>query len=1087
MRKILLIIIVSVGLNSLFAQTGTVTGTVTGAEDGLPLAGASVSIKGTSAGVTTNSEGKYSLDVPANATLVFSFLGTVTQEIAAGNRSVIDVVLEAAAESMEGIVVTAMGISRGKNSIGYATQEVKAEKLTITPQTDLNNALAGKIAGVRMWGASGATFDAGRIVIRGTSTLSPSGQDPIYVVDGVITNVNVVNMDDVESINVLKGPAATALYGSRGGNGAVIITSKRKSNSPSRNSTVEFKQSIGFEKVVPYIDYQNEYGGGSLGMDDGNAELPVYHYNAATDPEYLRALDGVRYYDYGYDVSWGPRFDGEPYAPWYAWDPTHPKFGQTAPWSGQPGDNLKELFKTGFLSNTSVAFTKTVGDFSTRISIGNQSRTGVTENSKAVRRYLSVDAQYKVTDRLKIAANYKYTYRNNHNAASDDYGGARDIAYSYTQWFHRNVDISELKNYKRPDGTFYAWNISDITDLEPAYHNNPFALMNEINVDNTLQWNLLNGTVTFDIIKDVLNIGVSGDANIRSEFSDSKYPYYFHGVTPSYSVSQNKLYDIYTKGFVTFNNRFVDDKLDVSARAFVEQRDRDYRAMSGSTVDGLTADRYFNLAASVSQPSVSNSQEALKERSVYGTATVGWDHTYYLDVSLRNDWQSVLPKHNNSYFYGGLSASIIVGNYLKSVEWLDYWKLRASMAQVGSTMGAYNTEQTYVNQSKYNGMTVIRPSTSLRNPNIRPTISTGYEAGTEFRLFGNRLYADINFYRKDSKDQIINLTSTPMSGYSSTQVNAGLIRNSGIEIQLSGFPVKTKDFEWEIYFNWAKNKNELVELDPTDPERTSYFLASMAFSVTAGAYAIVGQPIGVIKTNYDFERYNGKIVYTRQADGSAFGELRQNLRNYSAESDMPVLGNIQPDATGGFGTSFTWRNLRLDVALDYQIGGQIVSATNMFGEGSGLLNSTVGKNDRGANIRDEVWTDRGGIKVEGYIRTSGAAGAPDATYEAVSGYDNAYEYFSRKSLLWSEYTYDCTYLKMREVALTYQLPGKFLKNLRWGISKASFSANIINPWLIYSGIPNIDPSGISHAFSNFVEMGQIFSTRAFGFTLNVTF
>jgi hypothetical protein len=734
-----------------------------------------------------------------------------------------------------------------------------------------------------------------------------------------------------------------------------------------------------------------------------------------------------------------------------------------------------------------VAFSKKIGDFSTRISIGNQTRSGVADNSKTTRRYLGVDAQYQFSDRLKVSANYKYTYRSTHNAASEDYGGARDVAYSYTQWFHRNVDIKELKNYKRTDGTFYSWNISDITDLEPAYHNNPFALMNEINTDNILQWNLLNGSITFDIIKDVLSIGVSGDANIRSEFGESKYPYNFHAITPSYSTSQNKLYDIYTKGFVTFTKRFVDNKLDVSARAFVEQRDRDYRELNGNTVDGLTADRYFALAASVSKPNVTNSMSQLQERSVYGNTTIGWDHTYYLDISLRNDWQSVLPKQNNSYFYGGLSASVIVSKYLKSLNWLNYWKVRASMAQVGSTMNPYLTEQIYVNQAKYNGMTVIRPSANLRNPNIRPTISTGYEAGTEIRLFDNRFYADINFYKKDSKDQIINLSSTPMSGYSSTQVNAGLIRNSGIEIQLSGFPVRTKDFEWEIYFNWAKNNNKLVELDPTDPERTSYFLASMAFSVTAGAYAIVGQPIGVIKTNYDFERYNGKIVYTQRNQGDAFGELRQNLINYSVESEMPILGNIQPDATGGFGTSFTWKNLRLDLALDYQIGGQIVSTTNMFGEGSGLLTSTVGKNDRGANIRDEVWTNQGGIKVEGYVRTSGAAGAEDATYKEVSGYNNAYQYFSRKSLLWSEYTYDCTYLKMREVALTYSLPSDLLKSLKLGISKASFSANIINPWLIYSAIPNIDPSGISHAYYNFVEMGQMFSTRAFGFTLNITF
>jgi TonB-linked SusC/RagA family outer membrane protein len=1079
MKKILSVLILSFGLSSLFAQMVQVSGTVTSAEDGEPLFGVSILVKGSNSGTTTAIDGKYSLDAPANSTLVFSFLGTAAQEIAVGNRTVIDVVLEENALKMDEVVVTAMGISRGKNSIGYASQEVKGDKLTITPQSDLNNAIVGKVAGVRFWGASGASFDAGKIILRGTSSLTKvEGDEPIYVVDGVITNVNVLNMDNVESVNVLKGAAATAIYGSRGGNGAIIITSKKGTSKAVKTTSVEFKQSIALEKVVAYTNFQNEYGGGTLGV--GGGELDVFQFDPDVHPSYLSVLNGARYYDMENDLSWGPRFDGKPYAPWYAWDPSHPKFGQLANWEGQPADNLKDLYRTGVTSNTTFAFNKSVGDFSTRISFANQSRTGVTDNSEAIRRYVSVNASYKISDRLSINGDYKYTYRKNHNAAAEDYSGTRVFQSSYTQWFHRNVNIKELRDYKRPDGTFYTWNPTDAVngDFAPMFHNNPFALMNEIDTEDRLQWNLLNGKIKFDIIKDVLNIGVSGNANIRSEYTDTRVPYNISGTTPSFSVSQNQLFDTQMQAFAQFNKSFFNDRLDVDSHLYVEQRDRDYRSLDGSTTDGLTADKYYSLAASVGKPNTSNSLQKLQERSIFGTGVVGWDDTYYIDFSLRNDWSSTLPDATNSYLYGGLSLAVITSKFLQGVEWLDFWKIRASLAQVGTTMDPYQTQQVYVNQDKYNGMTSIRGSRNLLNPSIRPTISTSYEVGTEFRLFGNRLSGDFNYYIKDSKDQIINLTTAPASGFTTTKINSGLIRNEGIEISLEGSPVKTRDFQWEIYANISKNTNTLVELDPNDPENTQYRLYGMSFYNYLYSYAEVGKPIGVIRGSTYDKAPDGKIVYRKLTNSWAGDYLP--LLNQTANEE---LGNVQPDFTGGFGTNFSYKGFRLDVSFDFQIGGEIGSVTNMFGEGSGLLNTTVGNNDKGNPIRDAV-SEGGGVKVEGVLRT----GTGDAaTYEDVSGYLDAYYWYAYKSQIWEPNMYDAGYLKMREVSLSYQLPQKFVKNLNLGLSSASLALNVQNPWLIYSGVPNIDASAINNAYGKFLEMGQIFNTRIWGFTLNLVF
>jgi TonB-linked SusC/RagA family outer membrane protein len=1037
-------------------------------------------VKGTTTGVITDVNGSFTLtNVPANArTLVISYVGMATQEVAI--RPTVNVQLQSGSHSLDEVVVTAMGISREKKSIGYAAQEVKGEELTITPQGDLNNALVGKVAGVRYWGASGATFDAGKIILRGTSSLTPGGNEPIYVVDGVITNVNVVDMNNVESVNVLKGPAATALYGSRGGNGAVIITSKKGEQSASGKGVVEFKQSVAWEQVVPFAKFQNEYGGGTLGIAGG--ELAVFEYDPSVHPGYLSALNGARYFDMENDLSWGPKFDGQPYAPWYAWDPQHPKFGQLAPYVGQPSDNLKDLFQTGFTSNTNVSFSKTVGDFSTRVSVGNQERSGVMETSKAIRRYLSVNTSYQVNERLNISADYKYTYRKNHNAMAegyaDDNNRGLDMMYSYTQWFHRDVNLKELRNYKRPDGTFYTWNPHDATngDLSPAYHNNPFALMHEINVENLLQWNVLNGTIKYDLIKKELSIGVSGNANVRSEISEAKIPFNIHSYTPIYAVSQNQLSDTQMQAFLMYNKRFFDERLNVNGRLYVEQRDRLYKSMSSNTTDGLTTDGFFNLAASVGRPAASNSESALQERSVFGNGVVGWDDTYYVDFSLRNDWSSTLPVANNSYMYGGLSLSAIVSNLMKSVSWLDFWKVRASAAQVGSTMDPYQTEQIYVNQNKYGSVTSIRGSRNLLNPSIRPTISTSYEAGTEFRLLKGRIYADFNYYTKDSKDQIINLTVAPATGFTTTKINTGLIRNAGYEISIGGSPVRTRDFEWELYVNWAANKNKLVELDPNDPTNTQYMIQGMSFYNYLYSYAEVGKPIGVIRGSAYDKDDQGRMVLTALPSGHWAGDYRPLLKQQALEE----FGNVQPDATGGFGTTLRYKGFRLDMAFDYQIGGQVGSVSNMFGEGSGLLASTVGNNDKGNPIRDLV-ADGGGVKVEGVTRNA------DGTYTPVSGYLDPYYWFSYKSQIWEPNIYDATYLKMRELALTYQIPTGFLKSLNLGLAKADISFNVQNPWLIYSGMPNIDASAISRAYGNFLEMGQTFSTRSWGLTLNLTF
>ena len=1067
--KFFLTFFICLALSQLYGQNIQIRGIVTDAADNSTLPGAAVAVKGTNTVVSTLNDGSFTISAPANGVLVFSFIGMTTLEVSVDSRSVINVALVTSTSVLEEVVVTAMNITRDKKSIGYATQAVNSEQLTQAGQTDLNNALAGKVSGVRFWGASGATFDVGSIVLRGTTSLTASGSSPIYVLDGVITPVNAIDMDNVESVNVLKGPAATALYGSRGGNGAVIVTSKRGAMS---KGTFEFSQNIVFEQVNTTARMQTEYGGGSLGAE-GN--LMTFQFNPSVHPSYLQALNGKRYFDMNNDMSWGPKFDGQPYAPWYAWDPTDVRFGQTAPWVGQPADNIKDLYRTGISYTTNLAFSKSGDGFRMRATFSNNSRSGVVENSDAVRRFVTLSASYDINPRFRISADYRYTYRKNHNPAVEGYSNMGNFQYSYMQWFHRDVNFADLKHdYVRSDGTFRSWNPTSLTNLAPAFHDNPYALMNEINRYSSTHYNLMTGTIQYDLIPKMLTIGGTVNSNIRYSFNETKIPYNINGSTPAYSFEKDNITDTQLQGWLSYGQRFVNDKLDVSLKAFVEQRDYDRFYNYASTADGLVANNYFNLAASVGRPSATNSLTQTKYRSVFGTGVIGWNSTYYLDFSIRNDWSSTLPKANNSYLYGGVSASMIVSNLMKGVTWLDFWKIRASLAQVGSDLNAYSILETYSFGTRYGNNSAMTMTTTMRNPNIKPTISTSYEAGTEFRLFKNRLYGDFNFYTKDSKNQIISINVAPTSGYSTVQMNVGMIRNRGFEVSFGGSPIKNKNFEWSLYVNWSKNKNTLVELnDDIEQYRLGYY----AFSTYIYSFAEVGKPIGLIRASAWDRSPDGQMIFNKNASTGALTPVRLT----SAQKEF---GSVQPDATGGFGTSFNWKGFRLSMSFDYQIGGQIASVTNMFGEQSGLLSSTAVLNDRGDNIRSN-WREKGGFYVEGVTRT----GTGDAAvYTPVSGYMDAENWFYYKGTIWEPYIYDTSYLKMRELSLSYVIPQKVLRQAKLGLSQARFSIIAQNPWLIYSGIPNVDASSIGNAWGNgVVEQGQVFSTRTLGFSLNLTF
>ena len=1060
------------------AQTSSVTGVVTTMEDGVsvPVIGATVIVKGTNPpiGRVTDIDGKFTIDdCPSSATtLVVSFVGLRTEEVAIA-PGVLNIMLKSATESLDEVVVTAQGLSRKEKSIGYSAQKVDGEKLTVARQTDLGNAMAGKIAGARFFGASGATFDSGSIVLRGsTDFTSPAGSEPIYVVDGSITNKNAVNMDDVESINVLKGAAATALYGSQGGNGAVIITTKSAKGSKGR---FEVSHTLSFEKFYNHFDMQKEYGGGSYGYDGavlGND--PEYSGVDTMSPEFLysdmKNADGSYWLDFASDESWGARYDKNVMmanANYY--DPTSVQYQKAKPFVH--GLDLADLFQTGVSNTTNISFSKAGKDYSSRISFTNAQRDGIQQNSDAVRRFLAVKTTYKPTDWMNVSLDYKYTYRRNHNGASEGYGAATNAYHEYLQWGQTQVDLNDFRDYTRPDGSWRTWNVKSPTNNKANFHDNPYALFDKSNSYSTYRWNVFTGDVEF-LLPLNIKAGVRVIGNMRAHDSETKRAEGSINFSSYFYAEQGHVSDLTVQGRLTWSDRFIEDRLSVDAAAFIEQRNYDYKYVYGNTNSGLIMDGFYNLAASVGAPSVVNYEQHYKTRSIFGTATVGFDDTYFLDGSLRNDWDSRLPIANNSFLYGGLSASVMLNQFFKDAEWLNYWKLRGSFAQVGSTLSAYNTKLAYsyggTTNYKYNNMTSLYASNVQLNPNIKPTISTSYEVGTEFRLFDNRFWGDINFYRRDTKNQILNMTVAPQSGFSRRQLNSGLVRNQGIEISLGVTPVKTKDFQWDIEGNISKNENELVRLNP---EIDTYMLEGNSFYYYWYIKANEGRPLGEITTMARWKRNEDGKLILRPTTSAAWGGGWQPSYDLNNEK---VVGNFQPDWTGGFSTDLKYKNIRLAASFDFMIGGQIVSWTNMWSAGSGTSKFSAEKNDKGVNVREPI-SKGGGVRVDGV----------DEDGKPVTAYMNAYQYYHYLANYdLDQWVYDRSYVKMREVSLTYDFPKNLLKKAGIGLNDASISFVANNPWLIYSACPNVDPS---EAGSNWLEGGQAAATRSFGFTVKLGF
>ena len=1032
------------------AQDRQVSGKVTAASDGSPIAGASVRVVDLNSATQTDEFGNYSISVPANGKLTFSYIGYESQTITVGSQTTINVRLVGGENDLEEVVVTALGIERTRKSIGYSVQQVKGEDLTQARQADLNTALAGKVSGIQIRTGSGAKFGTAAIRIRGINNLT--GGNPIYVVDGVITGPEYVNNDDIESLSVLKGPAATALYGQRGAEGAVVI--KTKSGKATLGIGIEVNQATSFENVYGLPAYQNEYGGGY------NQEFSTFKYNPAIHADYLKALDGAQYYNFSADESWGHKLDGSMIAPWYAWDPTHPKFGQLAAFSPQP-DNVKSFFETGVTASTNVAVSKRTDDLNSRLSYTNLSRTGVMPNSKQGKHWLGANAALNLSDKLTVSTNLNFIFENRFNTPIDGYSSGPQS--SFNQWFARNLNMDDLKDYQRPDGTYRSWNMISPTNTDPKYWDNPYTHVYK-NISNDIRKRLY-GNVSA-VYK--FNENWKASAIARGNFFNGEQ----NSRIASNTLSQDEYYQYLNNqqelnfvGSIDYTTKVQD--FDISAAVFVENRRNKRTYTDARTAGGLAVPDLYTLSASKNRPTLNSFLSDYKVNSLYGYITLGFRDFLFLEANARNDWSSSLPKKNNSYLYGGVSGSFLFSEFIES-DWFSYGKLRASIARVGTDTDPFRVAQTYSIGNPYGSSPLLTVPNQLVNTELKPTLSSSIEVGTELRFFHDRLTFDYNYYTRSSKDQIIPLTVTSASGYATTAINAGQIDNWGHEFSLGGTPIKNDNFSWNLNANIGINKNKVVELyeDPVN----NIVVNNLRVTVdgTRNSFGFVGAP----------------VIAVNARKGEAFGMLTGSgfKRNDKGEKIVGAdgfyvptsgdvdLGSILPDFTGGLTSQFNYKGITAGFSLDFQKGGKYMSISSMFGNGSGLYEETAGVNDKGNPKRDPV-DQGGGVLLDGVKED----GTPNDVYVDVQ---QLYQDKLNSGNIWENWVYDASYIKMREINIGYTFPDRMFGKTPF--KKVSLTLIAQNPFLIYAKNRNFDPSILE---GSWFEGGQLPNTRTFGFNL----
>jgi len=1069
----LLLFLIS-GITLVKAQTKELTGVVTSADDGSTLPGVSVSIKGTTLGTITNMDGGFRIKVSSDAKmLVFSFVGMSTQEVAIGNNTTFNVKMKQEAIGVDEVVVTALGISKEKKSLGYAVQNVKSDELTQSGQMSLTSSLSGKVAGVQINQFGGSVGASSRISIRGNSSFS-ADQQPLIVVDGVpIANdtkrsgdntyngvdygsgMNDINPEDIESVTVLKGGSA-AIYGMRAGNGVILITTK--SGKGKNGVTVSYDGSFTIDRVSTLPKLQNSYGQGYAGDE--------YHWNAANS--------GLSYQDYAskkgfswvdgsngvndfYDESWGPRLDAGLKIAQYD-SPVVGGVRQATDWISQP-NNIKEFFQTGHSTSHTVSIQSHSEKADTRASMSYRDQTGTVPNTDQKHYSGLINTEMTLNQYVKLNLSANYTRTESDNLLGQGYGSNNPIN-SLTIWSGRQINMNTLKaNWDQKDATgeynYYNWNTN--------YHMNPYFTVNKNT--NSLQRDRFFGksSLFFQPTKSLKFEGRLGIDTYNMKTFERHY--YDHGDYPEGGFDQRVYNNTEVNlDFIATYNKIIGD-FNLSALAGANYRNVNYQ-YDRSGANALTVRGVYTLANKVGDAIAEMDHSRVRSNSVYANGTVGWKSQIYLDASARNDWSSTI---NESFFYPSFSLSWLP---LESFKWikgdaLSFLKIRGGWAEVGSATTAYrNRAYYYPETSSFNGVAQMYKSYTYPNEGLRPESVKTWEVGIETSSFSDRLHLDIAYYDKMTSDQIMNVSTSNVVGFSAMVLNAGKIESKGLEIQLRGNILRRNNgLNWTSSLNFSKVDSKVLELSPEFANLKSY---QLGWTWGIANQAIAGQPWGVLVGD----------GYARTDDGA----IKVNKSGLIVSESSKKIGYASPDFLAGLRNDFTIKNLSFGFFLDLRIGGDIWSQSMSHSYAAGTAAETVknGVRERAIVAGKDVMAD------QRFVMQDASGNWVKNTIET-----NAQTWFESGGV--SEmYVFDGSFLKLREAYISYSLPASLLTRINF-ISKATVSvigSNLALLWVDKSNTLRLDPEtgGVSSDTRGIgFEQASVPSSRSFGVKLNLTF
>ena len=1021
---------------------GLVTGTVSD-ENGMPLPGATVVVEETNAGTTTDFDGNYQISASTGQTLVFSYVGYESQSVVVGTSSSMDVQLQAS-NQLEEVVITSLGISRDKKSLGYAQQTVEGETLVQSKEIDLNVTLAGKVAGVQMIGGSSSTFDDGFLRLRGETGV-------LYVVDGVkVYSMSNINTDIIESISVLKGAAATALYGADALNGVVIITS-RKGTSGKSQLSVDHTTNITSVSILP--EYQNEYGGGYY------QEWDTFEYNSATDPESYKSFDGQKIPYYAADESWGPKLDGTLVRHWDSWIPGHPEFGKLRPWKANP-NNVRDFFETGVSNNTSITFSKGKDDYNISTSLRNLTQTLVMPEAKRDQIDLNFSGSVNLNESVNLYSNINYQFRETNNPPLNGYGG---LGANFNQWWQRQLDINRLKENYLFEGNYYSWNSKSARDATPLYWDAPHFGPQQNK--STFRSDVIFGNIGLKFkISDLLDFNIESrrrfnniSGNGRTAFGGLDQPSFNEF---NYRRIQNELY-----GQLNFNKRFND--IDINALTGFQFQKTSDRIIAANSVGGLSVPDFYSIATSVDRPRYSSNLYQSRLVSNFSQISFGFNSMVYIDASYRFDWGSTANADDNRIATLGLSGSFLIDEILDLGNTISLAKLRAGFSQAPIFPRPYQTTSVYEAGSPYDGNASFSVPNTENNSNLIGGNRDEFEIGLEVRLFTDRLGLDIAYFERKDIDLPIPVPVAASSGFTGLSINSGQTSSNGFEITLNATPLKTNNFHWDISLNFATLEKTVDFLGEESGDDGVNVLDSWVSWGGLQLQEIVGEEWGTFVGRK--RKYNSSGTPILDEDGSFVYETNAKL------------GSILPDFTGGFLSSVQYKDFYLNLGFDFQSGGLFYSTTNMFAYYSGLHIDTVGNNDKGKPVRDAI-KDGGGYHVVGVTEDG----------ESVDLYMESQSWGGRYFGAREEWLYDASYLKLRQLRLGYSLPSKFLEGSF--INNADISIIGNNLLLLYSNIKHggLDPSEIEGSGSiagqyRQAEGGQLPPTRSIGLNVKLNF